>query len=376
MLHSADNSGIAGKRCLVTLTLLALSGAPCLAQIAPDVDPAPADAAPAKPIDNAWLEPLILKLDSDDLKTRERAASDIQTNVRLTLEALEQRVADTSRPLSPEQTLRINEVAVRLFRQTVRGAMGVSFARSVPEGVEIGQTIANFDSVRVLRAGDIIRQMDGIPIITMDEARAVIISHDPGDEVKLSIVRNSEPLEVSVRLGRLEDLKNAYALNDRIAREAWRIRCDRRSPPALASNPIDAGLTPAQWAQVDAKQRRLLIQSAELTRTNRLQVADDDGSDGLIGGGSFRKLESQPLVDFVSNDADARNSPAARNLQNQIDLQIHALRGFERDLARQPNMPEAQRQMILRQMMQCRQQVQLLRAQRQRILESPKEFER
>jgi S1-C subfamily serine protease len=49
--------------------------------------------------------------------------------------------------------------------------------------------------------GDIIVEVDGEPLATMSELVAIVREHDPGDDLQLSIVREGEPVELTVTLG-------------------------------------------------------------------------------------------------------------------------------------------------------------------------------
>jgi hypothetical protein len=325
-----------------------------------------------------WLEPILARLDSDDLATRERASIDLQTDVRLTLDALQRRVTDSSRPLTAEQQLRVNEIALRLFKQTPRGAMGVSFAREQTEaGVTIGMAIDGFDAQRVLRPGDIIRELSGVPVFTHDEARAVIVSHDPGDEVRMTILRNNEPMEVTVRLGNFQDLQNAMPVSDRTLRDAWAYRCQRTGQMSATGTPIDAGLTQTQWEQLQSRERRRVMQQQERVLgmdvvTTRYQPIEET-IDVLVGGGSLRRLETEPPMDFVANERDAANSMQARNYQIQINQLNQAIRNEQRMLERDPNMDPQRRQAALRRIAGYREHVKQLRAERNRLIESLRE---
>jgi hypothetical protein len=361
--------------CLTALCGCLAAAAVCDAQIAqpPATQPTNGGANGVEhgPADDRWLEPILERLDSDDLATRERASVDLQTDVRLTLEALQRRVADKSRPLTTEQQLRVSEVALRLFKQTTRGAMGVSFARQVEGGVEIGQAIDGFDSKRVLRGGDIIREMSGVTVFTNDEARAVIISHDPGEEVRMTIIRNGEPMEVTLRLGRFQDLQNAAPVNDRTLRDAWAYRCQRTGELTGTGEPIDAGLTQGQWDQLQLRERQRLQQQQNLaTNLARFQPQQEAAwVESVIGGGSLRRLDSEPPLDFVADERDAANSMQARNYMIQINQLNQAIRNEQRNLDRDPNMDPQRRQAALRRMQGYREHVRQLRIERNRILE-------
>jgi len=354
--------------------LLCLMSATALAQKAPAVpteDELKNGVAKAIADDPLWLEPIIQRLDSDDLKVRDRASVDLRTDPKLSLDQLQARIADHSRPLTPEQLLRMNQVAVALFRETPRAAMGVSFARIVPGGVELGLVIDQFDARRVLRVGDVIAEMGGIPIVSLDDARAVIVSHDPGDEMKVIFSRGGEPQQGVVRLGSFRELQNAYNLNDSILREAWVIRCDRLAQQGQQGQPqaapIEAGITHSQWVLAktleDAAVNRRMRQDAEAPP----QEAVLDGADVLVGGGALRPLDEIPLLDFAVNGQRRIQSPDALRIQQEIDNYQQQLRNIDQRL-RQGNLNEAQRRAFMQSSQHFRGLITRKRAEQQKLI--------
>jgi hypothetical protein len=338
---------------------------PALAQQAPAVQELNGVTKAAH--DPAWLEPIIQRLDSDDLAVRDRASTDLRTDPRLSLDQLQARIADHSRPLTPEQQLRMNQIAVALFRETPRAALGVSFARIVPGGVELGLVIAQFDARRVLRAGDIVAEMDGVPIVSPDDARAVIISHDPGDEMRVTFTRGGEAQTATVKLGSYRELQNGSSLNDSILREAWLLRCERvqgQGQPQAA--PIDAGLTQPQWAQAKA------AENAALTRRMRQEVdprqpPDLSDVDVLVGGGVLRRVEGIPLQDFTAGGQRRGRSPESARLQAEIENYQAQLRNIDAKLARDLTLNEAQRRAFMQSSLQLREQIIRKRAEQRRL---------
>ena len=61
-------------------------------------------------------------------------------------------------------------------------------------------TVISRDGRRVTRVGDIIQAIDGEPIASRAELRAVLDRYRPGDEVTVTILRGSRTREVAVRL--------------------------------------------------------------------------------------------------------------------------------------------------------------------------------
>src|SRR5437899_1329846 len=76
-------------------------------------------------VDDSWMQKQVSDLDSRDFATREKASIELAGNEHLTLKAIEARLGDASRPLTPEQKLRLGEAGLKMFTNSQRGAMGV-----------------------------------------------------------------------------------------------------------------------------------------------------------------------------------------------------------------------------------------------------------
>lgn len=326
------------------------------------------------PSDSAWLEPLIALLDADELAVREKATGDLQTDTRLSLTGLQARIADRSRPLTAEQSLRLSEVALRLFKETPRAAMGVSFTRRpVAGGVEIGMAIEGFDARRVLKPGDVIAEMDGVPIVSYDDARAAIVSHDPGDEMRLSILRGGEVVQAAIKLGNYKELQNRDELTDATYREAWLVRCERLAGSGDAAagagvGAVEAGVSLEQWQAARLAARRATLKRQQEEQTTGGGVAREDvGAQVMVGGGALRRAEDVPLIDFTDAD-QRRQSPQVRNVQAQIENLQAQVRLFERQLQNERNMNEVQRQNTVRNIQRYRELIRQLKAERTKML--------
>lgn len=220
------------------------------------IDPPPPGEAPnqnqvplapaAAPLDTAALDSLIAKLDDPALMEREVAMTAIRNTPGLSLRGVEAMMQRTS--LSPEQRVRLTQVGQSIFMNEPRAAMGVRFSGFSDEDdgqVQIDDPTPGWDSARVLRPGDVLRAIEGFRIRTQSEARAAIISYDPGDTVSVDILRNGQPGAVRVRLGRFADLQDQRALQRPVLEAAWRLRA-ARSAPSLAK-PIAIGLAEDDW---------------------------------------------------------------------------------------------------------------------------------
>ncbi|MDX2132354.1 MAG: PDZ domain-containing protein [Planctomycetota bacterium] len=287
-----------------------------------------------------WLAERVAALDADDLSTRDTAARDIIVEADLPL--IERALARAD--LSPEQRTRLDALAFSRFRMEPRGAMGVSFSGfSSPQGVELSATVAGFDAARELRAGDIIRAMDGLPVRVTNDARAIILSHDPGDEVTVEIARQGEVRAVTLRLGRFVDLQNAASPDDDTLAAAWAIRAARRAPPA--PEVLDTGMTPERFAAISR-------------RADRAPVAVQPPAARLAPGGAGRPVSHAEQEFLIPRSGTG--DPELDALRAQILQLDNNVRQRDRALTNERN--PARREALLRVLMNERATLNAMRA--------------
>lgn len=287
-------------------------------------------------LDDAWLNARVAQLDDADFVVRERATDEMydittrwsdEAKVRLAADPLltddqrEQRareiVLERSRQwlaaiegklaieatLSGEQRERLTQVGIRLFGQMPHGAMGVSFSRADRgQGVEISGVVAGFDSMRVLQPGDVVLQIDGRDVNAQTDMRAAIISHDPGDEVDMTLLRRGERVVVSLKLGDFDTLRNALAPDRGLIRDALEMRIARRAGQDIKSpEVIEPGIDSARWAKLQVEQNE---RAAVQMRAPRNIDANDDGEGGaapaLMSGGADRPANGGDVA-FAAN---------------------------------------------------------------------------
>lgn len=212
--------------------------------------PEPAQVGAAADATAGWFETRIARLDSDDLDVREQAQFDLSA-----AGAVAPRVYFNllrAGGLSPEQSARLQALAREQFNIGGWGAMGISFGLEDEDGVTIAGFAGGnrFFARDVLEVGDVVRGVGGEAISGNERLRALIISHEPGDEMVLDIVRKGRPMTVTVRLGRYEDLENARSIRGQryLLEQAWRVRVAREmgtSPPAFIGQniPVEAWMT-------------------------------------------------------------------------------------------------------------------------------------
>ncbi len=259
----------------------------------------------------AWLTRRVADLNLDDLAARDAAGVEIVSDPRMGLSLLEKflaRAGESGASFTPEQNERLTRLAVGMFRGEPRGAMGVSFAGfDAAEGVEIQSTVEGFDARRVLRAGDVVRTMDGMPVRFNQDARAIILSHDPGDALTMEIVRGGEVQVVTMVLGAFTELRNAAEPNDLVLAAAWELRCARRAGARAkpATPALDSGLDAARWSELALSKPRPAMNAprAGMARAWN-QVPQEADRSKLLAGGAWRGVPVDIDPDFAARHAN------------------------------------------------------------------------
>lgn len=246
---------------LTGVLLVGLIAAVGSAQVPPvDRGEAAELVAPAAPTE-AWLTERVMELGMADLSVRERATRQLFDSGALNPTTTHRllRVAPNY-----EARTRLLDASFRWFVQGPEGALGVEMRPSDRPGggVTLTRTIPGFDSVRVLRAYDVIVRIDDRPIVTDSSLGNAVRSRRPGDVLTVDIMRprvdaqgrmvreNGEtvedPMTVEVRLGSWEDLPNRRMAN-----------------PNRATTPQRRSDWNAVAARVQPTVRRLALPAAE-----------------------------------------------------------------------------------------------------------------
>jgi hypothetical protein len=73
----------------------------------------------------------------------------------------------------------------------------------LPEGLGLSVQFVGHDSPAAndLKVGDVLQKLDDQLLVNTQQLQALIRMHKPGDTVKLSIIRETRPMEVTVKLG-------------------------------------------------------------------------------------------------------------------------------------------------------------------------------
>ena len=99
--------------------------------------------------------------------------------------------------------------------QEVNQAFAESFNLDKPEGALVASVSKGSPAEKAgLQAGDVIRQVDGQPIVASGDLPAWVGQAQPGQQAKLSIWRQGKPLELTATLGDASDKAVKQARND------------------------------------------------------------------------------------------------------------------------------------------------------------------
>lgn len=291
---------------------------------------------------------LVDKLNSPELKVRDDATARLRTSGEASLAVLERIL--TSSPLSPEQHARLTSIAKEQFTRTPRAALGVQFddagARS-SDGVPIVRTIDGFDSCRVLKGGDVMYAMSGVRVTSLDDARKIITSHDPGERMTIQLFRNGEPLIVRVGLGNFADLDgrpdrrvggggfgiqgNRNFRGTDVTDAAWELRLARiMGDDASKPNPIDPGVSHNEYAALevevehaaDTHEKRGAVKT--IARQDQGDQADA-GEHGIqAGGGASGKVGLDASAEFAAvGRLPAKSEAALQAERTQLQLELN-----------------------------------------------------
>jgi len=301
--------------------------------------PATASAAASEAEQLSRMEQLIEDLGADSFATRQSAETELSTNEFLDGLDEAQFVDLLAREtLDPEQRHRIRRVYTRWFSKLEHAGMGISF-RSIGTGepVLISLVVKEFPSHTsgALVMHDVITAIDGIDVANITAVqnprsrpaesflRASIISREPGDTLRLRILRAPENAIDDIRLNVLGPNGQPQArpfVNAIITHpETQTLEVD---VPLGSYNKLAAG-TPAPGSGIldEAARLRLARMGVDLGTPELLM-------DGFISiddwAGSIRKPKKRVHSDLL--DAHAGRDKVAIRKQNK--MQIRATRAL------------------------------------------------
>lgn len=169
------------------------------------------------------LSGLVARLASDDAAVRLAASEELAARGDVSLRDLEALIVDARTPA--EARARLVAAARQRFFGSPRAAMGILRGNELVRGVMVESVREEFPASRVLLAGDRIESIEGHRIDSFETFRAHLISRDPGDVVRVGLVRNGQPMMVRVELGMYGGGAGLWTDLDEVTLEtAWVVR--------------------------------------------------------------------------------------------------------------------------------------------------------
>lgn len=205
----------------------------------------------------AGLRAIVMRMDDPAWSVREAASKEASSGA-WTMQELRKALDEPS--LTLEQRSRLEEALWLRWEAKPRGAIGITMGQG-QGGVLVTQVHDGFPASRVLRVGDVITAIDGLPTPNNDGLVAIVQQRGPGERLRLTVMRggpagvpavvaqqqvNAQALELDVELGdfaALEKSNPRTALRPFGRRNAFdavmREERDGSMPPLM---PVEPGL--------------------------------------------------------------------------------------------------------------------------------------
>ncbi len=198
----------------------------------------------------ARLARLINELNTGDFKARTQADRELFDDQAITLPMIEQALKDHGAQSTMDTRLRLTSAARVRFMQTPRAAMGIQFwqNRNLISRVVIERTFPEFKASKSIQEGDMIVEADGVVLkgpLAQRRLQSLIVSHDPGDVIPITVRRGAEKMDFKIELGERQELPNAAFVDPNVLERAWRTRS--ASYVAPGSDPIVPPVTAKEW---------------------------------------------------------------------------------------------------------------------------------
>ncbi|HYF15567.1 MAG TPA: PDZ domain-containing protein [Phycisphaerales bacterium] len=310
---------------LTTSILVLALGAGCCAAAAASAPP---------PDDRRNADALFARLGSESWEARDESHRRLRDGAGLSLADVE--AALRTHGADPEARRRITDIGWKHFVNAPHAAMGVQFnAAQESRGVVISDTIAGFDSTRVLRGGDALLSIAGVDVSQQADAAAVIVSHDPGAEIVVVVERDGEVFEAPLRLGAFTALPGmGRGINEATLQRAWEMRVQRIVADAPAPAPVVPGLSPRRWRSEAGKNQPERAQPPRNPRFPApapVESADGPGRNPPRAGGSLRRSvrTADGMESFFLTQDRTPVSDSVANLVRQVALNLSRLRQLE-----------------------------------------------
>lgn len=288
--------------------------------------------------DEASIDGIMARLDADAYDDRETASTQIadllnaaestgipviQRTVELTL--LQRAVAPD---VSIEQSSRLLGQLRRRFMNSGRGALGIGFGDFTNTGAVVGRTLPGFPAHEqgLLKVGDIITHINGESLngrfdvfggpVTGPQwmLRRIVISHDPGEVLRLRILREGQFSDVDIPLGSFAQLGNGGGMLDsQTLNAAWQTRLQRAGlQPSDARRRLMWKVDPTVWQ--NHNRIRLNEHQQMLASADKAPGAIENITFALEGIRMAQADDGVRLADgWQLNRAQIRNPPAIIN---------------------------------------------------------------
>jgi hypothetical protein len=307
------------------------------------------------------LPKVIADLGSPEFEVREAASAEL-FKAGETYKLAELEKALTGAGLSPEQRVRLDDAAFRIFENSPRAAIGVQFAQGTV-AAEVEWVKEGFPASTILKPRDVITQIDGQNVasrIGSDGSwltvRALIVSHDPGDKVPVVVQRDGAAVSLTLPLGEFQRLGQTTPVSSPELRAAWlhRLRRSAGTTGEKATGTIDATSLRTRGVPFDGEGRPIdvvdqstdyraqngespsVVAGAAPDRSKQTERFDaqasglqrfNNGGGWAVGGGNFRfaPLDSRELARM--SDADLTAERLRLFQQAQVYMMFAEQRG-------------------------------------------------
>lgn len=208
-----------------------------------------------------------------------------------------------TRDLLPEQRERLVGILRDRFLTGSRPALGIRMQPSARGGVEVVDVVHNgFPASEFLRPGDVIIRLGDADFRaqpSLDFLRQTILSFEPGETVRLRLIRGENELELNVPLGSFDALNAPSQLSQADLYSAWELRARRVGLMRTIGRPIGMG---GEALAVPVTSRPALTRS-QLRAARTTAIIDGVVAGGEPAGSIERRLEG--LANALAAGRDA-----------------------------------------------------------------------
>jgi len=223
--------------------------------------------------------------------------------------------------LSDELRARLRIAARALFGLQTQAGLGVGFGAARDGGIEIASVVPDVDefpAAGVLMPGDLIVGAEGRPLISSDELRAMILSHEPGETLLLLIQRGQEVLDLELPLGSYKLLRGAAPIVPSIADRAIEIRWARRGIGMPAPESIGGGISAENWVDAGYPEPSGSFRASNARRSPRI-VSRGPGGEVYVGVGTVVRGRIEP---WSNRETAAGAMGQARRITLSLEMNV------------------------------------------------------